>query len=180
MEVCSWWNHQVSVAPGQLSIGSMVLFIFIYLVVNRDTESVPFISFTLCLLLLVCCPLLPLSLYSYSSHFSVFLSSRLQGASGSSFSCTVLMYIWSHLCLVVCLCPFIFSLILPLFSLISSALSAPLLLLSSFFSSTVHCWSTFLLPLLSLFSRCSTRILSSSCPQSPILLSRFGSYPSPI
>lgn len=35
------------------------------------------------------------------------------------------MYIWSHLCLVVSLSPFIFSLLLPLFSLISSALSAP-------------------------------------------------------
>ena len=105
---------------------------------------------------------------------SVSLCFRLPG---SSFGCTDLMYIWSHLCLLVSLCPFIFSLLLPLFSLISSALSAPLLLLifllSSFFSSNVYCWSTFGLPLLSLpsFSLCFSRsLLSSSHPQSTVLL----------
>ena len=115
---------------------------------------------------LVCDPLLLLSRYFYASHPSVFCSFRLWGASGSSLSRTVLMYIWSHLCLVVSPCPFIFSLPLPLFSLISSALSVPLRP-SSFFSLTVHCWSTFPSPLLSV----SSSFFLPISFQSPILLS---------
>lgn len=82
------------------------------------------------------------------------------------------MYIWSHLCLVVSLSPFIFSLLLPLFSLISSALSASLLL-GSFFPPQLFIAGLLFLCLLSCFPH-----LAHGHPSHPISFSLlFPSFP---